>query len=328
MKLYPKSQQPLIYLSGGTSAGKPKQEREWIKRSGCTHRCYSYAYTGKDAIYYSRRLAKSLKLSINEGVGIMMDSGAHSFHKMLSASGGQVSKSKKRSHDQVDTLKDEFVKGYMKYVHKEEKLWDFYVTFDYRKHCPTIFKMQNTFRENNLNPVPVYHGDKGTDWLLRYVDMGCKLICIGSIARPSYRGLRYYFDQVFKIGQQHKLKFHGLAFTSLALMYQYPWYSVDSATWVKVSAFGKIIVLSPYRNVITQVHISDQASSFDASYNNFPKEIRKHFRQQVEVHGFDFDLLRRDLRERCTYNAYMFNKVIPHLKEKVSETSVRWANII
>jgi len=38
------------------------------------------------------------------------------------------------------------------------------------------------------------------------------------------------------------VKFHGFAVTSVELMYKYPWYSVDSATWKLTSGYGSIIV--------------------------------------------------------------------------------------
>lgn len=43
------------------------------------------------------------------------------------------------------------------------------------------------------------------------------------------------------------VKFHGFGITEFNLMFRYPWYSVDSTTWIMVGNFGKVLI-PPFKN--------------------------------------------------------------------------------
>lgn len=330
MKLHPKSMQPVIYLSGSFGS-LPLTEKQWLKRTKCKTRCFSFAYTCKDAFYYNKRMADALEESLKCGCGIMMDSGAFSFHQFLKKQFGEISAKKRKSkyqHTDIDRLRDETVELYVEYCKRDQKKWDFYVTFDFRKHCPTIYAMTKELEKRGIRPIPVYHGDQSLEWIERYCKEGYKLIGIGNSGRTQFEDFRYYYDQVFNITEKYGVKTHGLAVTSLSLMFQYPWYSVDSATWVKVAAYGKIIYIDPYRNVIGQLHVSEKTSSMKGSYNGLPGTVQKTIRNQVEGYGFDFDKVRQSLPERCVYNAYLFSNKVADLKAAISETRIRWRQLI
>jgi hypothetical protein len=329
VKLYPMSGAPYVYLSGGHSVGEPKEERAWLKKTGCKYRCYSFAYTCEDAPFFHKRLSGSLDTSIKAGVGIMMDSGAHTFHKMRKSAGGTISSSRKQHFSHIEKLKGEWMKTYAKYCRENMHLWDWAVTFDYVKHCPEIFRVTELLEKDiKAKLVPVFHGDQSTVWLERYADSGHKLVGLGSVPRAGWKGMEYYYGKCFDVAEKVGLKLHGFAVTSLSLMFRFPWYSVDSATWVKVAAYGKIIVIDPVRNVVNQIHVSDRASTFSSSYNHMPKTIRRMLRTQVEADGFDFDEVRSDLIERGAYNAFQFCHKIPQLKESVAREKVQWESLL
>lgn len=326
MRILPRQPTPYVYLSGGHTAGTRKEEINWLRRTGCQFRCYSYAYVKPGAYFYNKRMHQSLDVSVEKGVGIMMDSSAHTLHSMA------IGKSRAKgveSHKDIESLVEKLIADYAPWCKKNEKIWDFYVTLDYIRDCPTIFKITERLEKFGITPSPVFHGDQDiNDWFMRYVDKGYKLICIGTIHRPTWKDKCYYYDTVFNLSEKHGIMLHGLAVTSLSLMFRYPWYSVDSTTYVKTAAYGKIICIDPVRNVLNQVHISDQMSSYEASYNNMSKEIRKALRDQVESHGFDFEIMRSNERERTAYNAYLFCKVIPKLKSTVLKTRTTWRDIL
>jgi hypothetical protein len=333
MKFHPKSIRPLMYLSGYFGS-RSITEQQWLKLTGCKFRCYSYAYTCPGAFYYNKRMEKSLEDTIAAGVGIMMDSSAFSFHKFVAKNMGQISgkKSKtganKYNYSDIERLRDHTIENYVEFVKQHGKEWDFYINFDYIKHCPTIYKMQKLLEKKGIRPTPVYHGDHSEDWLRRYCEEGYKIIGIGSIPRDTFHKKRYYYDTCFNIAEKFGVKLHGLGQTSLSIMFQYPWYSVDSATWVKTAAYGKIIFIDPYRNVIGQLHISDSHSDFKGSYNGLPKSVQKALRDQIESYGFDFDKMRGDLGLRSAYNAALFSNHIQHLKQAVADSRIKWKSLI
>lgn len=127
------------------------------------------------------------------------------------------------------------------------------------------WEIQRFFEEEHgVYPVPIVH--YGTP--MRYVDRYLQAVRVDinevgdDISGPKYDLLgvgglgqgvsrHEYFswaDRFFthicpeKDGYLPMIKTHGFAMTSWELMCRYPWWSVDSATWVKLSAYGWLYV--------------------------------------------------------------------------------------
>lgn len=332
MKFVPETQRPVVYLSGSFGAlPKGLSEADWMKLTGCNYRCYSFAYVCPGAFYYNKRMQNSLEECIAAGCGIMMDSSAFSFHMAVKKAFGELSHKKLRGRfnfSDIDGMREQVISQYIDYVKANSKKWDFYVTFDYVKRCPIIYQMTKKLEAAGIRPIPVYHGDAPLDWLERYCKEGYKFIGIGSVSRPKWKDKNYYYNQVHNITEKYGVKTHGLAVTSLSHMFRFPWYSVDSATWVKTAAYGKIIYLDQYRNIIGQLHVSDKESGMSGSYNTLPKSVQTQVREQIEGYGFDFEKVRASQYYRCAYNAHLFAKHIQELKEVVAEGKVSWKQLI
>lgn len=331
MKLRKQDEQPIIYLSGGHTSSTEQDEIKWLKKTNCRYRCYSFAYTCPGAFYYNKRMEQSLNISVKQGVGVFMDSGAFSFHKFVTSATGKISKSKRQTPEMVERFRDETIELYSEYAKKLGKKWDFYVNFDYVKHAPTCYKMQQLLMKRGLEPVPVFHGDDDIEWFERYCKDGHKLVGIGTMkvpARMNYRGTRRYYDAIFDIAEKYGVVLHGFAVTSLSLMFGYPWYSVDSATWVKVAAFGKIVYVDPVANTIGQIHVSKDSSRHRPSYSAINKRSQKELERQVESRGFDFEKVRTEQLTRAAYNAYMFNNELMHLRDEIRSQRIQWESIL
>ena len=327
-----KEKSPIFYLSGRHGTGGAI-ETDWIKRTGCRYRCYSYVYVAPGAFYWRKPMEEAYRASIDLKCNLMMDSGAFSFHKFVTKSMGAISgmKTIKKVIEGVDTEKyrEEVIDKYVEFCKSDRKHWDFYCNFDWLKHSPTIYAMQKSLEKRGIRPTPVFHGDEGLDWLKRYIDDGHKLICIGSTdkARRTWREKRYYFDQVFNLTEKYNVLCHGLAFTSLSLVFAYPWYSVDSSTWARISGFGHIIVVDPDTRIAGQLHVSDrEATQSFKSYNRMPKAIQKQIAGQVESHGFDFMKVRKNLDERAVYNGWIFAN-LAKLDLRRGEDKIAWTNL-
>lgn len=99
-----------------------------------------------------------------------------------------------------------------------------------------------------LSPVPVVHYTADLQWLQTYMDEGYDFIGLGGlVGSTSQDGCRYWIDRAFNMvcdtpSREPKVKIHGFGVTSWSLLLRYPWYSVDSTSWTKVSAYGGIFV--------------------------------------------------------------------------------------
>ena len=302
----PRSRYPLFYLSGrfDTGGGVGKKEEDWLKRSGCKARCWSYAFVCPGGFYYRDGVWDAYQTTVEKKIHILMDSSAHSMHEFLRR--GKV--------EQHEQFREKTFKGYVDFIKKDRRYWDAYINFDYRIHAPTVYKMQKRLEKLGLHPIPVFHGDDGMDWLRRYIDDGHNLIGIGGAKniRRTWEQRRFYLDQVFNMTEKAGVMCHGLAFTSLSLAFCYPWYSVDSSTWARFSAYGVVLIMEPESHRLGPIHISPEyMAKKKGSYNDMPPRIQKEIRRQIEESGFDFDKVRHDHSERMVYNAWVYN----HLAE-------------
>jgi hypothetical protein len=102
--------------------------------------------------------------------------------------------------------------------------------------------------EHGLHPIPVVHADTDRKYLIRYLKDGYKYIALGGVGQKgSYSGYKKWADEMFDIICDTKdrtpaVKVHGFAMTSHRLMTRYPWWSVDSTSWLRLSMYGQLIV--------------------------------------------------------------------------------------
>lgn len=100
--------------------------------------------------------------------------------------------------------------------------------------------------EHGLSPVPVIHFGTKLKWIERHLNDGYSYIGIGGLGQEAQK--KHYVswaDGVFHLlcsgpSKTPVVKTHGFAIGSPSLMKRYPWWSVDTASWVKSAGFGKI----------------------------------------------------------------------------------------
>lgn len=322
MKLYPNDEKPLLYLSGSSSG---KEHEEALVKNGCRHRCYSFGYVAEEGLQYVPKMKEALETSIALGVGVMMDSGVASFHNLL-----RKRSVGKHSRDQIEKLKDKVIESYTPYVRKHRKDWDWYVTFDYTHDPEVCWNVQQNLQARGINPVPVYHSGQDTDWFRRYCEEGYKLIGIGgTVQRRGYAQTRMVLDRIFDIAQRYKgVNLHAFGITSLNLMLGYPWYSVDSASWVKVAAYGSFLHIDPERGEVAELHVTQKNATGKTKYAHLPRELRKQVEEEVESNGFKLKDIQEDAFQRCLYNVKVYTTKLRQLKEIVQRGHRRWKSLL
>lgn len=94
--------------------------------------------------------------------------------------------------------------------------------------------------------IPVFHQNENFKWLDKYLDFGTPYVGI-SPANDKTTGqklawLKQVKKHIFDTAGQPIVKTHGFAVTSYKLMKLFQWHSVDSASWVRHSAYGTVYV--------------------------------------------------------------------------------------
>lgn len=99
-------------------------------------------------------------------------------------------------------------------------------------------------RSEDLDPLPVYHYGEDMKHLDRMLDYGCDYIGIGGLVSIPGPLRRAWLDRVFKrlttADGLPIVKTHGFGMTAIPLVFRYPWYSIDSTTWIQITANGGV----------------------------------------------------------------------------------------
>lgn len=127
---------------------------------------------------------------------------------------------------------------------------DFYANVDAIFEPDVTWKIQQYLeKEHGLKPVPVIHHGTDIKWIHHYLERGYDFLGIGGLGQEVTKDEYYaWADRVFHVicpamhNKMPLVKTHGFAMTSWDLMRRYPWWSVDSASWIKAAAFGTIYI--------------------------------------------------------------------------------------
>lgn len=108
----------------------------------------------------------------------------------------------------------------------------------------------NYLRSNySLDVIPTIHFGCDPSELDRYAALGIDFVCLGGMVAHSANPnkLLRWALKVFKYAHKHypTMRFHGLGITHKDLLFNLPWYSVDSSGWFSGQKFGRVRLWSP-----------------------------------------------------------------------------------
>jgi len=147
------------------------------------------------------------------------------------------------AHTQDTTID---IDAYIEYIKKNQHLITTYANLDVVNDGETSYQNWLYMRKQGLDPMPVYHAETDEKYLKYYLKE-TDYIAIGAIANMTTRKRlenldRIWFDHLVDDKLMPTHKFHGFGLTSLRILFRYPWYSVDSTSWVAFSRFGIILI--------------------------------------------------------------------------------------
>ena len=143
----------------------------------------------------------------------------------------------------------DYVDTYCQFVIDYQHAIDAYATVDVLFNPKMSWQVQQYIeKEWGLRPVPVIHYNTDLKWVDHYLSRGYDYIGIGGLGQEITKENYYeWADPVFdmlcdRTTHMPLVKTHGFAMTAPVLVARYPFYSVDSASWAKAGAFGRIYV--------------------------------------------------------------------------------------
>lgn len=222
------------------------------------------------------------------GLTWFLDSGAFTFQKMPKLD--------------VPSLLDQ----YAAFTKKQNPKPEFYVNFDYVKDCPTIKRMQAELEKRGLKPVPVYHGDNSLSYLRGYLDAGYPRIAIGKPpGNTSMYTQEMLYDRCFSILANYpKVKVHGFGVTGMRI-FNYPWDSVDSTSWLKAAIRGCIILLDGRRKLMNVFHVGTEREG--GLWRKHIGHMSSGAQEQMHTHAKRYEIPWKNLQSsimwRSVFNA-------------------------
>jgi len=126
---------------------------------------------------------------------------------------------------------------YAKYVQKHWNTYNVIANMDTNSIEETIENQEFLEKETGKYILPVYHWEDFVKWDYKWFEEFCEkynYIGLWGIAGSHYKKefIEKYFNFCFTIWKKYKTKFHWFWVTSDYFLKKYPFYSVDSTSWL------------------------------------------------------------------------------------------------
>lgn len=176
---------------------------------------------------------------------------------------------------------------------------------------------QKYLESQGIQVQPVFHVRDRDEWLIKYIEEGYDYIFIGGMVPESTQFLQTRLDDLWsKYLTDSKgdalVKVHGFGLTVLPLMQRYPWFSVDSTSWVLTGRFGSIYVRLPEDDRVVKVCISDKSpriKDWDMHYSSMPMILRRRLDRIFEDAGYTAKELGEIYWKRDLWNIAFFKEL-------------------
>lgn len=262
---------------------------------------------------------------------IFVDSGAHSIYnlevlkhkKTVGRNGRPLAKPPVR-WSQGDFSFYDLTKGspfrrycdsYAAFMKKMEGTGVILANVDAISNPALTWEIQRFFEEEHgVQPVPIIHYGTPMEWVDRYTEAKkYKLLGVGGLGQGVSRHEYFSWADGFfthicpeENGRLPIIRTHGFAMTSWELMCRYPWWSVDSATWVKLSAYGWLYVPRSGRDGVFRYDKPPLMVNFSVRP---PKEIAKEAERLLPP-------LERGVSPREKERQKHYKNVVPAVREQ------------
>jgi hypothetical protein len=193
----------------------------------------------------------------------------------------------------------DYVDAYAAFIKEHEYLIETYVNVDVIYNPELSWKVQKYLEDKGLKPIPVFHPGESLSWLQKYIDAGYNYIGIGGLGQTTTKEKwkMVVGDPAWEMICDSKgipqVKIHGFAMTSPDLIIEYPYFSVDSTSWMQFGKYGMIIipkkkngkfVYEESPHIISVSARKAKKSEYD-HFENLPKINQQHILEYLEMKG-------------------------------------------
>lgn len=179
------------------------------------------------------------------------------------------------------------------------------------------YQNQLAMEELGVRPLPCFHYGEDERYLEWYL-ANYEYITIGGMVPISTPQLFHWLDRIWNKylcdgSGGARIKVHGFGLTSVPLMQQYPWYSVDSSSWVQIGAHGNIIMDGKTMAFSSQ---SPSRKNVNQHIDSLPPIMKDAVERKIIDMGYNPDRLREIQYSRWAFNAEQFVHMGQSIKDR------------
>lgn len=170
---------------------------------------------------------------------------------------------------------------------------------------------QQLMEELGVRPLPCFHYGEDERYLEWYISK-YDYITIGGMVPISTPQLYLWLDRIWNdyltdSAGNPKVRVHGFGLTTLGLMLRYPWYSVDSSSWVQIARTGRVFL--PRGKVISVSERSPSRKVYGQHLDNLPEALSDPVKEELESYGLDIKRAREIYLARWSFNLWSFDRL-------------------
>ena len=207
--------------------------------------------------------------------------------------------------------------AYCRYIQENADIIEVASVLDGIGDPQKTYENQIKMEKLGTKPLPCFHygeDERYLDWYISKYDH----ITLGGMVPISTPQLKHWLDRIW---EEHltdgagrpKLKVHGFGLTTQSLMERYPWYSVDSSSWVQIAATGNVLL--PGKGVISVSPSSPTLKQEGRHLDNIPEVQRQAAIKELESPGFEIDRLRNEYISRWVFNCWAYTDINSRLED-------------
>ena len=180
------------------------------------------------------------------------------------------------------------------------------------------YQNQLAMEQLGVKPLPCFHAGEDERYLEYYVK-NYEYITLGGMVGSSTKQLCIWLDRIWERylidgSGRPRLKVHGFGITAIPIMERYPWYSVDSSSWIQSAAFGSII--TPDWGPLSVSEKSPSRHDAGQHVTTLTPIERDYVLQMLEKQGFSYERLSSVYESRADYNLWSFGVINERLNAR------------
>lgn len=288
-----------IYLAGERQAAGPDPNTVplWLRDGRVKRRLFSYFYHNQAGNAPDHDILTSSRM----GLDLFLDSGAFTAF------------TKKAIIEP---------RNYAQFIKNSSGIWTTCSSLDAigrgEEAAKASYDNLKTLESLGVGIQPVFHVREPDEWLARYIEEGYDYIFIGGMVPETtewlFERLDVLWDSILtNYNGTAKVKVHGFGLTDQKLMFRYPWYSVDSSSWLMTGIYGACVFRAGMGDRLRKVVFSEEspeARKYNGwHYNNLPGEMKSQVDKWLEPYGVTAKECGQHYSFRDAVNAAVFQSL-------------------